>query len=86
MDILCPTFEPGKYTASRSISRDASPIRRKMLNPPGYRRKGRPREYTHTRMGIHEDIYIEREKKRYTWPTLVVSAIKLDAVYLNQKI
>jgi hypothetical protein len=44
----------------------------------GIGNKGSPREYTHTHMGIHEDIFITRS-------ALVISPITWDAVYLNKK-
>jgi hypothetical protein len=40
---------------------------------------GSPREYTHTRMGKGE------LKRSSTWPSLEVSPIKRDAVYLHKK-
>jgi hypothetical protein len=51
------------------------------------RKKGGPREYphTHTRMGVTEDIERKGKMNYVTRPTSVVSPIKWDTVYLNEK-
>jgi hypothetical protein len=52
------------------------------------RKKGGPREYTHTHMGVHEDrgdLKKMGKKRDVTRPSSVVSSIKRDAVCLNRK-
>jgi hypothetical protein len=39
------------------------------LNPPGGVGEGGPREYTHTHMGIHDDISRKGKKRSVTRPT-----------------
>jgi hypothetical protein len=60
------------------------------LKTPGRSAKGRPREYTHTHMGIHVDIEGKRKKRSVTRQTswVVSPSIKRDVLLIlikNQK-
>jgi hypothetical protein len=52
-----PTFKPGKSGQAST----SAPSAEKLNTPSRIRKKGGPREYTHTHMGVHKDIgYLKR--------------------------
>ncbi len=58
----------------------------KLNTPDEMRKKGCPREYPHTSMGVHEDKEIQRREKQSAEMNRVISSIKQEAVYLHSKI